>query len=475
MRVFKKSKTVQTFTIELRDHQRIVRRFVGLKDRRQTEQLGRRIETLVACRAARGQPDKETALWLEKAPPALKTRLAAVGIIDGSIISAAKPLTELLADFTAHLQAKERTAKYVAECDFMLRRIFTDCRFAVWTDISGGAVETYLKSLRDAGLSVRRSNGYLTVLKSLCRWMADTGQASESPVRGLRKLNEKVDVRRQRRAATPDELRRLISTTAEGPERFGMSGAERSLLYRFCCESGLRANETRTLTVGDFDLDGLTVRVRAGYSKHRETDTVPLRQELAEALRGHLTGKLFTGKVFGGRYKRLTLKTADMLKLDLADAGIPYVDEQGRVLDFHGTRHTFISGLRNAPSRVAQALARHKSSAMTDRYTHVQLHDERAALEMLPDLTVKPRDEQAKATGTDDAKVTTDAINRTNPVRESKSGARHGALWGASNSNSVKFGATSTCTGDGKNPVFQRARQDLNLQPSDSKSATTIT
>jgi hypothetical protein len=49
--------------------------------------------------------------------------------------------------------------------------------------------------------------------------------------------------------------------------------------------------------------------------------------------------------------------------------------------------HTFITELRHAPARVGQKLARHKSSAMTDRYTHVRMHDERAALEGLPDLT----------------------------------------------------------------------------------------
>jgi integrase len=245
--------------------------------------MGRRIEALVEARSARGGIDSETSRWLEKAPPALKARLADVGIIDGAGVSATKPLAELLRDFTQHLEAKERTAKYVDECEAMLRRVSDKGRFAAWSDITPGKVEAYLKGLRDGGLSVRRSNGYLTAFKSLVRWMTDTGQATESPLRGLRKLNEKADVRRERRAATPDELRKLIATTAASGESFGMDGPERSLLYQFCAMTGLRANEARSLTAGDFDLDGLTVRVRAGYSKHRETDTVPLREDLADA------------------------------------------------------------------------------------------------------------------------------------------------------------------------------------------------
>lgn len=183
MRVFRKMRTAKRFTIELRDHLGIVRRFSGLTNRRQTEQMGRRIEALVEARSARGGIDTETSRWLEKAPPALKARLADVGIIDGARVSATKPLAELLRDFARHLEAKERTAKYVGECEAMLGRVFDEGRFVAWSDIAPGKVEAYLKGLRDGGLSVRRSNGYLTAFKSFARWMIDTGQATESPLR----------------------------------------------------------------------------------------------------------------------------------------------------------------------------------------------------------------------------------------------------------------------------------------------------
>ncbi len=470
MRVFKKQRDAKRFTIELRDHLSIVRRFSGLTDRRQTEQMGRRIEKLVECRSARGSLDTETSRWLESAPPALKARLADIGVIDGTRVSAAKPLEELLRDFARHLEAKERTAKHVGECEAMLKRVFDEGQFTVWSDITPGKVETYLKRLRDEGLSVRRSNGYLTALKSFAGWMIDTRQASESPLRGLRKLNEKTDVRRERRAATPDELRKLIATTATSGESFGMDGQERSLLYRFCAETGLRANEARSLTARDFDLDGLAVTVPAGYSKHRETDTVPLREELAEALRGHLSGKLPTGKAFGGSYSRLTDRTAEMLQSDLEAAGVAYVDEHGRVLDFHGLRHSFVTNLSHAPSRVAQSLARHKTSAMTDRYTHVRLNDERAALAMLPDLTVRPSDEQARATGTDDAVVTDQQPYPIDRIHTADSGARFGALRGTNRQVSPEVGANRNRVLDSENAVLQRGRRVSNPQPSDRQS-----
>ncbi len=124
--------------------------------------MGRRIEALVECRSAKGGLDTETSRWLENAPPVLKVRLSDVGIIDGARVSAAKPLEELLRDFARHLEAKERTAEYVGECEAMLKRVLNECRFIVWSDITPGKVEAYLKGLRNGGLSIRRSNGYLT-------------------------------------------------------------------------------------------------------------------------------------------------------------------------------------------------------------------------------------------------------------------------------------------------------------------------
>ena len=126
-----------------------------------------------------------------------------------------------------------------------------------------------VKDLRDKGISYRRSNGYLTAIKSFCIWMVKSYYASESPVRHLTKLDAALDKRRERRAATADELRRLLETTRNAVERFGLTGAVRSLIYRFAAETGLRKNEIKTLKVSAFDFDNLTVTVETGYSKHR--------------------------------------------------------------------------------------------------------------------------------------------------------------------------------------------------------------
>jgi len=108
MRVFKKTQTAAKFTIELTDHLDITRRFSGLTDRRQSEQLGRRIQSIVACRASGSQPDLELTRWLEKAPPKLKTRLVKVGIISGDRVSAARPLKRHPSQVAAQIGVKLR-------------------------------------------------------------------------------------------------------------------------------------------------------------------------------------------------------------------------------------------------------------------------------------------------------------------------------------------------------------------------------
>jgi len=155
-----------------------------------------------------------------------------------------------------------------------------------------------------------------------------------------------------------------------------------------------------------------------------------------------------------------------MLRGDLEAAGVAYVDDLGRVLDFHGRRHSFVTNLSRAPSRVARNLARHKTIAMTDRYTHVRLNDERAALEMLPDLTTRPSDEQGRAAGTDDGVV---GNQQEYPIPRIHT-PEDGALCRTNGQTSAQVGANKNRVRDSENAVLTRGRRVSNPQPSDRQS-----
>jgi len=88
-----------------------------------------------------------------------------------------------------------------------------------------------------------------------------------------------------------------------------------------------------------------------------------------------------------------------MLREDLKEAKIKEKDSDGRIVDFHALRHTYITNLARGgvQPQVAKQLARHGSITLTiDRYTHVRLEDERSALEALPDLEPKKEEEEGE-------------------------------------------------------------------------------
>ena len=318
-----------------------------------------------------------------------------------------------LEDFYQSLLAKGDTIGHAKQTKYRIEQIIKCCKFAMWTDISASKVQRCLADLRNEGngLSAGTSNAYLQALKQFCRWMVQDGRASESPVAHLARINAKVDRRHDRRALEPDEMRRLLEATIVGPKRFGMEGYERALLYRVAAESGLRRKELRSLKVSSFDFKTCTVRVSCSYTKNKKMAIVPLRPDTAAELQSFFAGKMPSVKAFGGTHKRLTDKTADMLKADLADAGIPYVDDAARYADFHCLRHTTGSLLAasGCHPKVAQSIMRHGDINLTmSLYTHTLRGQESEAVKNLPDLSLPSR-ESLRASGTDDQTVETDS------------------------------------------------------------------
>lgn len=360
-------------------------------------------------KATGGQTDPSLSRWLDTLPQRTRRKLVQIGLLSRERVAVAKSLTEHLDDFAAALRGKGNSKFHVQVVTTRARRIITACAFRYYSDISASKIMGYLDNLRQdtptqRGISAQTFNFYLQAIKQFCRWMVNDRRAHESPVTHLGGLNVKLDRRRDRRALKVDELRRLVETTERGPERNGMSGSERALLYRLALETGLRAGELRSLTRSSFDLNprAAMVTVEAAYSKHRRTDTLPLRPDLAQALGFHLAD--VTPAVTAFRMPKCRKVTAEMFRADLEAAGIVYRDDGGLVADFHSLRHTFISNLAagGVHPKVAQSLARHSTITLTmDRYTHTCIGEQADALTVLPDLT-QPSCQTVRATGTCD-------------------------------------------------------------------------
>ncbi len=398
---------------EFRDTNETIRRIPGFTSKAATAELGRNLEKLVGyAKASGGQSDPALAEWLVQLPQRIRDRLVIIGLLNAERAAVSKPLSDHLDDFRDALKAKACSSSYIALVTGRVRRIVEGCGFRFYGDISASKTMTYLDELRTdtdekRGISAQTFNFYLQAVKQFCRWMVKDRRATESPVTHLDGLNVATDRRHDRRALSVDELRRLLETTGNEPERFGMTGSLRALLYQLAVESGLRASELRSLTRASFDLDGNppTVTVAAGYSKRRREDTLPLRPELAEQIRGFVSAMTPGTQAFK---VPPSYDTADMFRADLTAAKIDYTDDAGLKADFHCLRHSFISNLAGSGvhPKTAQTLARHSSITLTmDRYSHSYREQEIDALASLPDLSKSAR-QSAQATGTDCANPT---------------------------------------------------------------------
>ncbi len=347
-----------------------------------------------------------------------------------------RPIAEHVRDWAASMQCAERHRELLRG---RVERIIDGCGLRTWQDVSASAVMAYLNDLRpppadapaigrdgNAGISAQTFNFYLAAMKQFAQWMLRDQRAATNPLEHLQRLNIRTDRRHDRAALDPDQQRALIRAAETGPDRRGIPGPARALLYRVSLETGIRFSELASLTAGDFDPDpeAPALIVRAAYSKRRREDRLPLRPALAERIGEHLARKAPGAPAFDCPKPD---GAARIIRADLAAAGIPYRDDAGRVRDWHCLRHSFISALAagGVAPKTAQALARHSTITLTlDRYTHSFSGDDAAALAALPDLDRTGPPLAAAATGTDDSAAA--------PIRGTNGGTNGGTNAGAS-------------------------------------------
>jgi integrase len=256
---------------------------------------------------------------------------------------------------------------------------------------------------RDRDYGRETVNHHVRAVRAFARWLWKEGRAREHLLAHLATVNPESDRRHRRRALTDEESARLVTAAESGPSVKGMIGPDRAMLYRVALGTGFRADELRSLMTRSFRLgEPPTIICEAAYTKNGQVAEQPISGALADLLERWLAGKPADRPVFN-----LGPCSAEMMRVDLAAAGIPYRDDSGRVADFHSLHHTYISALARsrAPVKVVQSLARHSTPTLTlAGYAHVELHDQAAALSALPDLTARldaPEAASVPRTGTD--------------------------------------------------------------------------
>jgi integrase len=285
------------------------------------------------------------------------------------------------------------TRARVKKAEAVLRSLVDAARVG---DLTAENVQKALAKLINEGRSLQTANHHRNAVKSIARWLHETGGMREYTLRRVAGFNAKEDPRHERRTISLGELRRSIEAAQAGKAFKRMSGPMPALCYRLAVASGLRYSELGSITPESFDWKSGTVTINAAYAKNGETAVLPIAPELVDDLKRYVAA-LPSGKAI---FPLPHDKGAAMLRKDLKPAKIPYRDSAGLVFDFHSLRCELatLADAAGASPRVVQRLVRHSKLEMTNRYTRHRAANLESAAMMVPSL--KPATAFA-ATGTD--------------------------------------------------------------------------
>ncbi|MDR2403251.1 MAG: tyrosine-type recombinase/integrase [Spirochaetaceae bacterium] len=278
--------------------------------------------------------------------------------------------------------------------------------------LTPGIIRDWMRWAAEKGLNEGRINKVMQAMIVAIRHAVSRGELEKDPFRNIQGA---PDIRREKGVLTPGEVSRLIHAPVTDPR-----GRLAVLLGLLC---GLRLGEVRGLLWGDIgdeviaithnyiDGDGLKAPKLGSFG------TVPIPESVQAAIEevriislNPVPDALVMESIEcpGQPFSKTHLEKA--LEKELTAIGIPgkwrpaphpgkklaseeakppegYVNEQKRRnLTFHGLRHTFITlgRLAGISDLEIQALARHKSAAMMERYSHAsQVLDFAAAREKL--------------------------------------------------------------------------------------------
>jgi integrase len=329
-----------------------------------------------------------------------------------------RPLAEHVEDFLSHLASRGVSKGHHEDRALCLRQYLEATRARTLARVDLVEAQRWLHELTGR-LSARSVNKRYQALRQFGSWLVRARRLGYDPFQGLTPRNEETDRRRVRRALTDEEAANLLAAARERPlgearehrvnagvsakeeRRLLTLGETRGFLYAFALGTGLRRGELAGLRWADIDGERGEVTVRATIATSKRTQALPLRAVLVAGLGEHRGRMAQAGHATGAQdlvFPSALFPTHRTFGADLARAGLDGEDDQGRIVDFHSLRTTFITRLSVAGvhPRVAQALARHSKIDLTMRvYTDVRLLDLRAAVESA--VPASPPDETLSA------------------------------------------------------------------------------
>jgi len=136
------------------------------------------------------------------------------------------PLSDHISAYVEHLKSKGVTAGRIKTTESRLKRVFDDCGLTRLADLAAQQLEGWLGAQAEQTMSAAARNGYRSACVAFGNWcagkrgkvtVANQKRLASNPFEGVHKANEKADPKRQRRALTEDELRKLLKIARTRP------------------------------------------------------------------------------------------------------------------------------------------------------------------------------------------------------------------------------------------------------------------
>ena len=310
----------------------------------------------------------------------------AAGIIAPKLMrdAAQTPIAGHLKSFLADIEAKGRSKNTLGKYRNCIPKLCKRCGWVMVRDITS---QSFCQWRAASGLGPKTLNDLLGAMSSLLQWMERQQLILANPLKHAGKITNR-NPKAYRRALSLEHIEKLLA----------VAPLHRAMVYLTALYTGLRRAEMNGLKWEAFDLESTPalLRVPSSISKNKKATTHELRAELAEALRAYRPASAKPSDwAFKGHVPRVHL-----IKRDLTAAGIPFEDEQGRRVDLHALRHTFITLLSasGVAPRVAMALARHSDLKLTMRvYTDSDRLGLDRAMALLPSFGMPKRAAQLTA------------------------------------------------------------------------------
>ena len=378
---------------------------------RYTDATGRFRERSTGCRDLRAAEHKLNA-WLQEVDK------IKAGIISQEELEESRRQKGMIADcfpnFIRHLKSKAATEKHIRYTTRRFNKVCSECGFVKLTDFKTETLLLWLQTQAEGGMGASTSNGYRKAIVTFCNWAESNKYLRYNPFKDIPVQREDLDVRRERRALTSEEIGKLLKAAGERPlyrkrradddtkQKATRLGLERKLIYATLLYTGLRKNELASITLGQVILDDKIPHIflKAPSAKSRKAAQLPIHPELLVQLKDWVTLREQEGTASSqDKLFHISPSLNQILTADLAFAGIEKRDAMDRSIDVHALRHTHATILveLGVPITVVQKSMRHADIRQTLRYTHTELENVSDGIGKIPDFLKKDDEDQAGA------------------------------------------------------------------------------